>query len=617
MTISEFLQSIKGELHNHTSELSPLFEKVLTQALRHTTRSDMAELHDIARPSEDEAFTNWRKDNRRHLTPDFINQYIMMLQRIVKQSFNFDYDYPKLERFVCHTIIPLAIQDPNSIVIRWPYIEGVDGAPDLNGDNTTKISTKEIIVYSRNIKEINDDILIYNYDFITLNNEKKRRYIGIDKQNYYIINPYYDNKNSLKYREEFWYRHELKMLPICKLPGIVVNHYVDGAQNPMIYNESIAWPAFENFDEGVIRLSSEQVASIKHANPKLIMNADIKCTDCHGAKNIYDENKKAKPCKTCNGTGTLQALGDFSTVKIENGKGDFDKSHSNPLYYLEPPQGLEYLRKSWKEFFQDGQKAICSDPLEGTGNESGIAKEMRLEPKQDRMQSFGLAISWFVEDLVNFKRLLENEGELITVTPPVYYQTKNPEILKLDVVSSLPGERYMKFVEYIDSVFKGNEIKIKSHKFAALYAPLILYKSEEIDSVFNAGAYDERDIKRRDMAMYAMSEVISKNPKIELKEAKEEADKLLISEGFLSDPVIIDGQLDVIGDNKLLQTVGGVTSIVEVSRAVASGEMTEKAAENLLITVFGMSPEDAAKLIEVPEKKIDISLQNTETTQNE
>jgi hypothetical protein len=141
----------------------------------------------------------------------------------------------------------------------------------------------------------------------------------------------------------------------------------------------------------------------------------------------------------------------------------------------------------------------------------------------------------------------------------------------------------------------------------------MLYKHEEIDSVFNAGAYDERDIKKRDMAIYAMNEIVSKNPNIELKDAKEAADALLISEGFLTEPILINGELDVISDNRLLQTVGGVTSIVEVSKAVASGEMTEKAAENLLITVFGMSSADAAKLIEVPDKKIDISLQNTNT----
>ena len=547
MTISEFLQTIKGEPHNHTSRLSPLFTKVVSQAIRHTTRSEMSELHEIARPSEDPAFTQWRMDNRRHLTPDFINQFVRMLQRILSSTLKLDYDYPNLERFVFQVIIPLSIQDPNAVVLHWPFIDGIEGPPAFNGNNTTRLSTRQIIVYSGSIKEITDTLLIYNYDFVLINKQQYRRYIAIDEQNYYILTPYYDDKKALKYREEIWYNHGLGFLPIAKLPGIVTNTYVDGI--PYAYNESLAWPAFENFDEGVIRLSSEQVASIKHANPKLIMNGDIKCPGCGGSKVHYDDNKKATTCKSCNGTGTLSALGDFSTVKIENGKGDFDKSHDNPLYYLEPPQGLEYLRKSWKEFFEDGKKAICNDLLEGTGNESGVAKEMRLEPKQDLMKSFGQAICWFVEDLVNYKRILEGGSDIISITPPVYYQTKNPDILKLEITVSLPGERYMKFMDYVDSIYKGNDIQIKVHKFAVLYAPLMLYKPEEIDSVFNAGAYSERDIKKRDMAIYAMNEIVSKNPSIELKEAKEAADALLMDEGFLNEEnTIPDIQPDIINE---------------------------------------------------------------------
>ncbi len=58
-------------------------------------------------------------------------------------------------------------------------------------------------------------------------------------------------------------------------------------------------------------------------------------------------------------------------------------------------------------------------------------------------------------------------------------------------------------------------------------------------------------------------------------------------------------------DNKLLQTVGGgVTSIVEISKAVSAGEMTETSAENLLMTVFKMTKKEASKLIEVPVRQV-------------
>lgn len=535
--------NIDGELRGHTSKLIPLFEKVIKQSLRHTTRSDMSELHEIARPSEDPAFIKWRKDNRRHLTVDFINQFVRMLQRIIGSTIKMDYDFDNLRRYVTQTIIPLAIQDPNCIVVLWPKLPDLDLPPNLNGDQRTSLIAEHKIIYSQNIKEINDDMVIYFHDMVMLDKKEYPRYIGIDKQNYYLINPYINEKKIVKYKEDVWYFHDFGVLPIAKIPGLEQNYYFPMETIPMKYNESLAWPAFENFDEGVVRLSSEQVASIKHANPKLVINGDIACPSCSGARFLEIEGKQ-KPCGSCNGTGSIKSLGDFSTVNVQNGKGNFDKSHDNPLFYLEPPQGLEYLRKSWKEFFEDGKKALCNDLLEGTGMESGIAKEMRLEPKQDLMQSFGQNICWFIEDLVNFKRAIEGNNDVITITPPAYYQTKSPDILKLELSDSLQGERWIKYIQYIESMYKGNDVEIKINKFAALYAPLMLYKAEELDTVLNSGAYSEKDIIRRDAAIYVMTEIVTFNPEITLVEAKKQAEALLIEQGFLSDIETVNLQMD-------------------------------------------------------------------------
>lgn len=45
--------------------------------------------------------------------------------------------------------------------------------------------------------------------------------------------------------------------------------------------------------------------------------------------------------------------------------------------------------------------------------------------------------------------------------------------------------------------------------------------------------------------------------------------------------------------------------IIEINRAVAVGEMTEKSAEALLSEIYGFDPKLAAKLIEAPEKDIE------------
>jgi hypothetical protein len=77
--------------------------------------------------------------------------------------------------------------------------------------------------------------------------------------------------------------------------------------------------------------------------------------------------------------------------------------------------------------------------------------------------------------------------------------------------------------------------------------------------------------------------------------------------------VTVRGGGDPEGDpekNKLLETVGGVQGIIQVSQAVAQKTMTIKAAERLLVEVYGFTPEIANSLIDIPPQTNDGQNQN-------
>ena len=88
-----------------------------------------------------------------------------------------------------------------------------------------------------------------------------------------------------------------------------------------------------------------------------------------------------------------------------------------------------------------------------------------------------------------------------------------------------------------------------------------------------------------------------------VRQANEAVKQYLIENGYWVEP---EAEVSKPTENKLLATVGGVTSIVEISRAVSAGEMSETAAENLLVTVFGIKPDEAKKLIELPAEQPEI-----------
>lgn len=541
MSVKDFVQKNK-DLSLYKAEVFSFYQKVVKQALRHTTRSAMDDLHSIARPNEDKIFTDWRKDNRRHVTVDYINQFTRMLQRILSQTLTVNYEYENLDKFLFNKLIPLSIQDANARVVEWPYMPENSLLPPASAvfAENQPLSTESIIVYSEITVVNTNDLLIYYKDHVRINKTDYPRYIGIDRAAYYILEPRLNEKKILYHEPVLWYVHNLGVLPVAELPGIEVNTKVNDQFTN--YKESICWPAFEWFDEGIIRLSSEQVVSIKHANAKLVINADIPCPTCDG-KGVFghttDKEGKDVPkvCSTCNGSRNLNNLSDFSNIKIKSsGAQPGDKGTSNPLYYLQPPLGIKELQDSFMLFFDMGQKALCNDLLEKTGIESGVAKEMRLEPKQDLMRSYGQQICYLIEDLVNNRALLRGGKTVVQVTPPMYYETKSPELLKLQVTEALQGERFMKYMDYVRSKFKDDEFQIKVHKYAVLYAPLILYKSDEFDGAFNAGVYDERDAIRRDYAFYCMEEIFRKEKNLnDLKTIKEKADQILIDQGIMSE----------------------------------------------------------------------------------
>ncbi len=71
-----------------------------------------------------------------------------------------------------------------------------------------------------------------------------------------------------------------------------------------------------------------------------------------------------------------------------------------------------------------------------------------------------------------------------------------------------------------------------------------------------------------------------------------------LGESLSGDEIPKDIDIEAESKAKLRGTVGGVTGIININQAVASGQMTERAAEAMLVEIYGFDPEQAARLIE-------------------
>jgi hypothetical protein len=532
------LRQVKPEHKEH-------YEKVVTQATRHCERSEMDELYELARPNEEAIYTQWRKDNRRYITVAPILSFKLMLVRVLQQSLqDIQVDeYPNIREFAYDDLMTLALADPNAVIVEWPFIPGnkqlAPSTPVNDGGigPNKKIASETLIIASKDIVAKDEKFLVFKKGEIEVRYSDKDTksepyYAGVDEKAFYVIMPYVGEKKELKYKVSKWYTHGYKKDFWAVVPGYNTK---EG------YKESICWGAYEYLDEAVIALSSDQVIRIRHSHPKLVINADLTCPTCNG-KATETIQGKAIPCRQCNGAGSLQNIGDFATVKVRQTAAALDKGgSSNPIYYVQSPGGIEYPMTVWEKLIAKAERQLCTDLLEGTGNESGVSKEMRMEPKQDLLRMFGEQFCKMLTTVVNNRLQLVNiNKDLVSIVAPIYYESKSPDYLKMEMEASLPGERFIKYMQYVKAKFRGDDKTILAHKMAVLYAPLLLYRADELELALQTGSYSEQDIKRRDYAIYAMTEIVNE-PKFDekpFKDFKEAAEKKLKDMGVISDPPI-------------------------------------------------------------------------------
>lgn len=516
--------------------LSGFYDDVFFQALNHNTRSDYTKLFKVARPNEEDVYTTWRNDNKRRITADPIYRFKSMLVRTFKNSFD-QITYENFDHFetLRYELLELSNIDPNAIYLDWPTNPNNPLAPltapiEEGGlMETQRVLLTGMTVMSSRIQDyVEREYLIFeSNESVPINKERYPIFYSVDKNSYFKIIPFLNTEKKVVYETIEWYAHNLGMLPVVTLPG--VRTFEESTKQ--YYKESYCFPAYELLDETIIAFSTDQVSRIRFLSPKQVVVGEIECPTCNGS----GKNEKGGQCKTCNGNGHVTNFGDFSTIKIAPPSSNFDDTKvnvSNPIFYLQPAQGLEYSKKVWEDFLDRAERALCTDPLEGTGNESGVAKSLRLEPRQDLIESIGNDFYVMSYDLAFYRHKLLFIDDFEQVVMPTKFNSRSLDVLRIEITSSLRSERHSKYMEYVKASYKDDPLSVLIHKVAAIYAPLLLYTEDEAMSVLATGTYSTKDIIRRDHAVFALTEIITDVKTIDYKAIFAEADAFLENLGF-------------------------------------------------------------------------------------
>ncbi|MGV6816111.1 MAG: hypothetical protein ACWA44_02440 [Thiotrichales bacterium] len=622
------------------------FDEVAKQARPHTARmlpGELTELIKRRRPNESEVIQDYRADNRRQITREVFENFFAALSRVMrggnieikaeskalkdwldKSKFTYNGKNYSLLNYAFECLTPEALRNPNQILIAFPYGPENPTIPpsfplsEGGHDPNTVISIKPMVVNHKEIAYVDSDVLVFQggHRTIKVGNAEQSHpfYYAADSESWYLLEPRVKKSpaslkdtgrtlkvsNNLEYEPILWYIHNTGESLVNFLPGETQK------TEKGFFLESFLRPAFEIGDEVLMRFSDEQSISTRFAHPITVAHpVDCTAPGCNGGYVPSDDGPVA--CSVCHGKGKVPMPGPYEIYQMpEGGLFDGDNQIKDPVRFIHLPAEVgDSAFEKWNTLKVDMKRSIGLDLLEGTANESGEAKQRRLEKLQDRLNR--IAISIFDGTLNNFlyqveSLLVKDEGrrKRAAISYPKYFKLDSVEELKEAAETALSEDRFAKKMAYYNEQYRSDPEMVRIKELAMSYAPLLLLTEDERVDAINKGVYADDDLIKAYNAEIALSKLSAKGelPEDE-KEVFKMVDEYLIDRGFLVQRDIQEIAEEV-QKSPLLQTVGGVQGIVAISQAVADGSMTEGAAERLLVEVFGFSPSVAASLIESP-----------------
>ena len=517
---------------------------VKRQAIRHTRRLGENPLFDQQRPNEPDIIKKYRNGIKRMLTKDGYDRWCSKMGRIIegagliidRQTLNentaeylasepltYMWQYSGIQEYFLRQLIPYCIEDPNGILVTFPYnaeFREVPPSRPVNEGGLPPNQTPDIRIDVIPVEDIiyTDDVEFMYYDFtITIpygqsgGERQERVKFRWTENEVYIHWPRYNERGELEYMEELWYLHEFGFLPINFMPG-----RLSISEDGQYYNESYLHPYFEYADEFSAAYSDVQANRVSHLYPKVVMT-EMPCPakGCKGGR-IKVMNAKGEPelkeCGTCSGTGIIKDGGPFGVIVQKPNTGmDGESRDKNPYTYVTPP--TEVFVIAWEKTFElleRGKRAVGLDLLLNL-NESGVAMEHRLEDLEDLLKDFAGSLIDTMEVCLECMDALLNVNPESRKAPkiirPKRYDIKTALGHKMDYDNTLPFDRYNSAIALVMNKYRGDDVKLKIYREAFKYAPELLLSEQEFAIRLSSGIYQTINAIKRDYTVMLITEL--------------------------------------------------------------------------------------------------------------
>lgn len=428
------------------------------------------------------------------------------------------------------------------------------------------------------------------------------------------------------------YEHGLGILPCFKLGGIVC----ESKGVNFLYKSRIAG-ILPELDEAAREYSDLQAAKVLHIYPERWEFTQQECATCKGT------GKRRNPVWTEGCDASIPTQLTCDNQGCNNGyiaSGPYSKLLIRPTSALEgggtipnPPAGyvekdveiVKLMEASVEKHLYDALAAInFQDLAQVPMSESGIAKQVDRDKQNNTIHAIA-------EDLV---KIMDNTYKIIA-----YYRYKNlysvEEINKMLPKIPVPDKYDLLSITNMQTelnaaktgktnpvIVNAMEIDYASKRFntdesvrdlvslTLKLDPLPnISEDEKMARLSNKGILQETYIVSSNINEF-VQRAIDEDPDFAGKPLKEQKKKLLAyaneiitkqsTANTIVNDVIGNGTPAMVGGNDLKQSVGGLTGMIEIAKAVASGLYDLDAAVALVAGRFGISEEEARRQIGTP-----------------
>jgi hypothetical protein len=148
--------------------------------------------------------------------------------------------------------------------------------------------------------------------------------------------------------------------------------------------------------------------------------------------------------------------------------------------------------------------------LDSTSAESGVAKSMRLEEKQDKLLRLASSFKMFAEQILYYYEcylvIVKESRQIPTVFVPKSLQIKDTLTLQTEAIEAPLADRYYSYLKYLSDKYNGDDMMIEVYKVALQESPILMLNQTEIDARMTAGIYSGFDLYKADVIVQTLLE---------------------------------------------------------------------------------------------------------------